>query len=154
MDELQAYLQQEAEKDRRAAGLEASLRRGMTRNPDEYARALALAAKTGKAPALVGEFLPEEEQEDRLQSLDVTRLIQSHPRAAAWLSDENNASIAHDDVENLARIESIPQMSALRLTAWDRVKDVGRRLVDGTLFMSQEDAQDVRQARSAERHAG
>jgi hypothetical protein len=154
MDELQAYLQQEAEKDRRAAGLEASLRRGMTRNPDEYAKALTLAAKTGKAPALVGEFLPEVEQEDRLRSLDVTGLIQSHPKAAAWLSDENNASIAHDDVENLARIESIPQMSALRLTAWDRVKDVGRRLVDGTLFMSQEEAQDVRQARSAVRQAG
>ena len=154
MDELQAYLQQEAEKDRRAAGLEASLRRGMTRNPDEYAKALTLAAKTGKAPALVGEFLPEVEQEDRLHSLDVTGLIQSHPRAAAWLSDENNASIAHDDVENLARIESIPQMSILRRTAWDRVRDLGRHLVDGTLFMSQEEAQEVRQARSAVQQSG
>jgi hypothetical protein len=127
--DLKAYLAEEAEKDRRGDALKASMRRGMSRNPDEYAKALALAAQTGKAPEFVEQFRPEIEVEQALTSIE--GLVMSHPKSAEWLANEQHASLAHDDLGSLRRLEE--EVTSATSSLLKGVVSRGQQVVQGGL---------------------
>jgi hypothetical protein len=68
-------------------------------NPDMAARAVQLGRKAGLPPDVVQRNLPEVQRKVQLDEFD--RVLQDSPTLAQWLTEQKNASIAHDDVENL-----------------------------------------------------
>lgn len=79
--------------------LRSSLYGSLLSNPDVAARATALGRQTGLPVDMVERNLPEVERNAKLDEFD--KLLQDSPMVAQWLSDQNNAKIAHDDVEVL-----------------------------------------------------
>lgn len=82
--------------------LRSSLYSSLLSNPDVAARATALGRQTGLPADVVERNLPEVERKAKLDEFD--KLLQDSPMVAQWLSDQNNAKIAHDDVEALKGI--------------------------------------------------
>lgn len=103
--DLEEFASRETERGNRADSLRQSLARGMDQNPDEYAKALKLAAKTGVAPAWAKEFGPVIERQRKTDPFAVDELVKRNPKTAQFLGDPDNASVAHDDVENMSGIE-------------------------------------------------
>lgn len=94
------------EKDQEA-DLKTSLLGAATVDPDAFARDVSLGEKAGMHPEFVAE-LPEEARERALlSSPPVASLLKKAPRTAAFLSNHDNAKLAHDDIESLAGIEGL-----------------------------------------------
>lgn len=83
--------------------LRASLYTGLMENPDQVARAQSLGKMAGLPRDVVQRNLPEVERTLRMQ--DVTSKIDETPTLARWLSEQENAAIAHDNVENMGQFE-------------------------------------------------
>jgi hypothetical protein len=82
----------------------ASLYNALLQNPDMAARAQQLGRQTGLPSDVVQRNMPEVERNVRLNEFD--RLLENSPTVAQWLTDQNNAAVGHDDVENMGAIES------------------------------------------------
>lgn len=83
--------------------LRASLYTGLMENPDQVARAQSLGKMAGLPRDVVQRNLPEVERSLRMQ--DVTSKLNETPTLAQWLSEQENAAIAHDNIENMGQIE-------------------------------------------------
>ena len=81
-----------------------SLYNALLANPDMAARAQKLGRQTGIPADVVERNMPEVERNVYLNDFD--KILQNSPTVARWLTDQNNARIAHDDVENMGAIES------------------------------------------------
>ncbi len=103
--DLEEFVSRETERGNRADTLGKSLARGLEQNPDEYAKALKLAAKTGVAPSWAKEFGQVIERQRKTDPFAVDDLVRRNPKTAGFLADPDNASVAHDDVENMSGIE-------------------------------------------------
>lgn len=85
--------------------LRSSLYGALLENPDVAARAQKLGRQTGIPADVVGRNLPEVERNAKLDEFD--RVLERSPTVAQWLADQNNAKVAHDDVENLSEHERL-----------------------------------------------
>lgn len=85
--------------------LRSSLYGALLENPDVAARAQKLGRKTGLPADVVGRNLPEVERNAKLNEFD--QLLQNSPVVAQWLADQNNAKVAHDDVDNMSEHERL-----------------------------------------------
>lgn len=85
--------------------LSAAMLAGRKAKPDAYARAVELGEKHGIDPAIVERNLPEVEARDFAASLDPVKMRRDNPALYRWLQDPKNASVAHDDLANLSRME-------------------------------------------------
>jgi len=103
LDELEQGLQSEA-------GLTRSLSMSAEKNPDEEARSLDLSRRTGIPADWVPEFKEETARRSLLSSPAVRDLPRTSPKATSWLSNPENARVAHDDIETLSGIEGIVDM--------------------------------------------
>lgn len=129
-------------------GVEIGVSAGLGFDPDKYAKAVSEAARTGIAPATALKDLPILDRDRRLK--EIMTVLGASPGLAGEFSDPNFSALAHDDVENLAGIERGAMMSAAPAPTWtDKAREVFRKAVEGTLFMSDEEAQARRQAESA-----
>lgn len=99
--------------------LRSTLYNSLLENPDMAARATQLGRRTGIPADVVSRNLPEVQRNVQLDDFD--RVLQNSPTVAKWLTEQNNAALAHDDVENLGAIDT-----ALRFT-----KDTGRAGLSG-----------------------
>lgn len=86
------------------SALRRSLYGALLENPDMAARAQQLGKRTGIPADVVGRNLPEVERRARLDEFD--QVLDGSPTVAKWLTDQNNAKIAHDDAGSLTAIES------------------------------------------------
>lgn len=91
-------------------GLTRSLSVVSDTNPDDEAQREELSRRTGIPAAWVPEFKEEVSRRAILASPTVQNLPREAPKTTAWLSDRNNARLAHDDIETLAGIEGIVDM--------------------------------------------
>ncbi|MEK9754491.1 MAG: hypothetical protein VW338_14955, partial [Rhodospirillaceae bacterium] len=74
-------------------------------NPDQAARARALAKRSGlPAPAVEGN---EDAVESELNGAAARKALETSPMTRAFFGDPENAKLAHDDVESLGLFESI-----------------------------------------------
>ena len=108
-----AYWEKAKQQSGQASSLRQAVRYGVQQNPDEYAKLLALAAKTGVPPAIVKDFKPDVEQAANANAIDYETFISRAPRIAAWASDPHNAAVAHDELENLAQVEAMKDAAPL-----------------------------------------
>jgi hypothetical protein len=104
--------------DQREA-LRTTLYNSLLANPDVAARAVQLGRKAGIPADVAERNLPEVQRNVQLDEFD--RVLKNSPTVAQWLTDQNNAKIAHDDVENLDALDK-----TLRFT-----RDTGRAALSG-----------------------
>lgn len=89
---------------RRKQALQGSLAVATQRNPDERAKVIELSRRTG-IPAETVERRPHEARTVAARGIDYDQLINESPRLAEWVSDSENASVAHDDLKSLGTLE-------------------------------------------------
>lgn len=82
-----------------------SLASSMSANPDQAARARSLAAETGLPAAAIERNLPEVEHSTKLDAY--ARMIADKPVTRQFLTQPENARVAHDDVESMSLIETL-----------------------------------------------
>jgi hypothetical protein len=90
--------------------LNRSLVTAVEKNPDEYARYVRLNKQTGLDPDLLmqdQETRQAAESRAKMGSMDLDSLIRTNPKTASFLSNPQNASLAHDDVDNLGFFETL-----------------------------------------------
>ena len=76
-------------------------------NPDTYAEAQRVARRTGVPVDTVFAMPAEMKKQDAIGSIDFNALAKTSPATAALLSDVEKAKVAHDDVDNMSKIESV-----------------------------------------------
>lgn len=102
----------------------AALRYVADTNPDEQANIQRLAELTGLAPEMVARNRPEVERKAKLDAVDYDALLDRAPVTNKFLTDPNNAGVAHDDIDGLSNVEG----------AFDSfVKESGQKHSTGTL---------------------
>ena len=74
-------------------------------NPDEQANIQRLAELTGLAPEMVSRNRPEIERKAKLDAVDYDALLSRAPVTNKFLTDPNNAGVAHDDIDALSNVE-------------------------------------------------
>lgn len=105
LKDLELYAQQESQHAQQRDVVNQSLNLGLDQNPDEYAKLLKLSAQTGVAPPLAKDFRPELEKRSKLESLSVDDLVRTNPKTSLFLTNADNAAVAHDDVQSLSALE-------------------------------------------------
>lgn len=90
-----------------AQRLRASMSGVVDRQPDAEARLQTLARDYNMPVEAVRMRQPEIERTARLDAFDYDTLARQYPKTAGALTDPNQASIAHDDVDNMSTLERI-----------------------------------------------
>ena len=85
--------------------LKSSLYHAASVNPDEFAERQTFGKKNNIPTSLVPSDKGRRNEIELLSSH--SNLHETHPRTAAWLSNMDNASVAHDDIQNLSYIERL-----------------------------------------------
>jgi hypothetical protein len=83
--------------------LRSTLYNSLLENPDMAARAQTLGRQAGIPADVVSRNMPEVQRNVQLDEFD--KVLQNSPTVATWLTEQNNAKIAHDDVDNLGAID-------------------------------------------------
>ncbi len=96
--------------------MRSSIRIGSQFNPDTAAKAAGLSKSTGLPADIVERNLDEVERETK--NATSLKTLENRPGTAAFLSDPENAKVAHDDIDNLASVEEMMG----QITAAQRVR--------------------------------
>jgi hypothetical protein len=110
MGQYDEFIRPLVDADQKRANLTRSLATYSASNPDEYAKAVSLGKTTGIAPELLiqdAEIRQSAESIKRMRAFDIDSLVRTNPKTAAFLTDPQNASLAHDDVDNLGFFETL-----------------------------------------------
>lgn len=75
-------------------------------NPDQRAKALDLADKTGVPVETVAHDVEAVESRNKFDSIDFEGMSQRSPATTTFLTDYNNSAIAHDDIDVLEALET------------------------------------------------
>lgn len=105
-----------------SAPLQATLSESMKENPDSRAKILNLSNKTGIPANAIEDDVQGVETQARLNDINTKRIAAQSPVTNRFLSDYDNASIAHDDIENLEQTEHL--FSGLGGTILRRYQDM------------------------------
>lgn len=132
--------------ERRAMRLTDSFRQGVSRNPDTSVEAQGLAKSLDLPIDTTERNLDQARRQRALDSLDAPTLIRDTPHTAEFLSDPDNAAVAHDDVKTLTSLEKaviglntmsvgLPGLVAgMAVADPERAKYLGRKFVAGARF--------------------
>jgi GGDEF domain-containing protein len=109
------YLGADAPKEK----LKESMYVAAQRNPDEHAKTMDLSKKTGVPSSLITpDTINDVKQKSILSSVNYDHLIKTNPRTAEWLQLPDNASISHDDIPALQKVEKHIKDYGLMESAW------------------------------------
>ena len=102
---LEDVLKQMKDDQDRQLSLSNSAMQSVKVNPDQQAGAVKLAQQSG----LPVHAFPEMTEDAKLQVLidNFHNLSQTSPKSAEWLTDPDNAKLAHDDVGSASKIEGL-----------------------------------------------
>jgi hypothetical protein len=87
--------------------LNASITEAVKINPDQQAKTTSLSEQSGVPVFAVEDNPTEVEDQLKLDQIDISGMSKRSPNTAKYLTDFNNASIAHDDIDILQSIEDI-----------------------------------------------
>ena len=92
-------------------------------DPDHQAEVIRLAEDRNLPLETVERNLKEVQSRERHESIDVS----GYPKLSQFLSDDRNARVSIDDLDNLKGLEEAltPQMKPYEPTLWDRIKSLG-----------------------------
>lgn len=100
--------------------------------PDAYAKQVELAKRTGIPVETVARNTDKVNREAPFLSGEYEELIQTSPNTVRFLSEEDNAKYAKDDIPQLTVMEEIAKMSNPK----SLVKDLGRSFMSGVSSMN------------------
>ncbi|MFA5379369.1 MAG: hypothetical protein WC455_26670, partial [Dehalococcoidia bacterium] len=104
-----------AEEGRQAQALQGAFRGSVGVNPDEYVKAMALAAKNGATAPTVMRNQKHFQAQTEVDEIDPQSLQKISPKLAAWLvAHEDNVPVAKDDVKILQKVEGLARDRALK----------------------------------------
>lgn len=106
MSDFENYLDGLQRQQTREDVLSASLGNAVSTNPDEFARMVKLSKASAIEMDALPQFKEEAEQAAYLKEVNVRRLWRDLPRTAQFLSDPDNAKLAHDDTQGLSGIDA------------------------------------------------
>lgn len=111
------------------AQLRASMQQASKKNPDQQAKVLDLSQRTGLPADTVERNQPEIEAKAKFEGNDYDKLLKDNPLLSQHLADRAFASVASDDIENLATVEhGFAERSARNVAA--RIDTLGANLLD------------------------
>lgn len=116
---------QQASADRRES-LRQSVLAAANTNPDQYAEATKLGRAAGVPPAFVENEIDTYRNTMKLDDMTADRIVTLFPDYAAWLQEDDNAKLAHDDVGAL--LGTIDLMRSLGASVVD---DFAGRTIQG-----------------------
>jgi len=87
--------------------LNASISEAVKINPDQRAQTTELSKQSGVPEFAVENNPVAVESQLKLDNIDTTTMSKRNPNTAKYLTDFNNASIAHDDIDIMQEIEDI-----------------------------------------------
>lgn len=119
--ELDALISQDMILEQQKDTTRKSLSFGMKQNPDEYAGAVKLGKETGTSTDFALKHKNDLELKKRMQVFPMDALVRDTPRTAEFLTNPENAAVAHDDVESMSFIEK----------AIAKARDYGGAAVEG-----------------------
>lgn len=109
---LQSLLLKATEEEAKQSQLRSSLTYGMGVNPDEQAKAQKVAGALGTTPSAVRQDMSYFEKAANANAFDYADFIKRAPRASNWLTNPDNASVAHDDLGILGNLEDVASQIA------------------------------------------
>lgn len=89
------------ENNDQATGLKESMFVASKKQPDAAAQEFKLSESTGVPADVVARNKEQVQEKSAIDSIDYGSLIDKNPAVATWLQDPANASVSHDDVDNL-----------------------------------------------------
>lgn len=116
---VDAYLGEQ--KDQAVTGLKLSVSNALLVNPDQEAQARKAASALSIPVDTARDNLAEAQQRAFMQQTDFGMLSDRFPKTAGFMAQQENANIAHDDLDNLSGIEY----------AFSALKNLGRAGVSG-----------------------
>jgi GNAT superfamily N-acetyltransferase len=87
--------------------LNASISEAVKINPDQQAKVSQLSQQSGIPEFAVADNPEQVESDLNLSNIDVSTMSKRSPNTAKYLTDFNNASIAHDDIDVMQSIEDV-----------------------------------------------
>ena len=105
-DDDTQWLQSLPQNNPQAQQLHASMAYGLGYDPDARAKTQLVAAANGVSPVFAQANQSDLEQAAKLRSIDYSVFANTNPKTAAWLSQPENAAVAHDDIPTLTGLES------------------------------------------------
>jgi len=111
-----------------ASNLRQSVSYGVQQNPDDYAKLLKQQQVTGMTPQAAAPFAGETQNAIDVESLNPEKMVDSHPRTAAWAANPDNAAVSGaDELHRLTRIEQhAATMRAYEPTWRDKASDAAQ----------------------------
>ena len=108
LQDLQALLDNDKnpELEAKKQVLQQSISAGTESEPNQQAKVIQLSAKTGLAPNTIADSYPEVDKKQKVLGTDYNDLVNNHQGLSQFLSNPINASVAHDDIENLKNVSS------------------------------------------------
>ncbi len=91
--------------DGQRTALRSTLYNSLLADPNVAARAQKLGRSAGIPAEVVERNFDEVQRNVQLEQFD--RVLRDSPTLAQWLTEQNNAKVSHDDVENLGALEKI-----------------------------------------------
>ncbi|UST54933.1 hypothetical protein NF681_07015 [Comamonadaceae bacterium OTU4NAUVB1] len=127
--------------------LRSSLYDAVTKNPDQAAEWRRTAATIG-VPVDTAQALPDwSKQQIALQQINPTALARMNPATTGFLTDPQNAAVAHDDVGVLSQLEGGIVGAAKYLTGLgDAKRSLPKDLLAGAIFKANQGMAGVLQA--------
>lgn len=119
-------------------------------DPDRKAKVVSLANQMNVAPEFVERNYDSLQKSKKVEDFDYGKLIDESPELSKWLEDPNNASVAHDDIDSLSKIErdvsdhsvAWKALAALNKTATGMAASTARfpNLVGGAVYTAAQEA--------------
>lgn len=104
---------------------------GTKKNPDQRAKAIELANLSGLPVDVVERNFESVSQEQKVRSTDYDSIVNNTPGLAKWLENPDNADVAHDDLDNLAKLENKTKDYGASYKALASFNDRATRLASG-----------------------
>ena len=99
------YLNGLADEQNKKQQLVSSVTQAANTNPDEFASMVKLSKASSISIDAIPDFKEQAQQAKVLGDIGIERLYKDNPGVTQWLSNPDNAKLAHDDTSNLSSTE-------------------------------------------------
>jgi GNAT superfamily N-acetyltransferase len=94
-------------RDQKKTRLNATMSQAVIQNPTQTAKVRDLSRRSGIPAQAVESDIPSVETHLKLKNINLDDMVRTHPVTSDYLSQYDNAAVAHDDIDTLKNLESL-----------------------------------------------
>lgn len=94
-------------RDQKKTRLNATMSQAVIQNPTQTAKVRDLSRRSGIPAQAVESDIPSVETHLKLKNINLDDMVRTHPVTSDYLSQYDNAAVAHDDIGTLKNLESL-----------------------------------------------